>query len=398
MEKLIIADPARAEGDHTQLTKDLIKTVEKYDLEGDLETSLERAQKRNSDPNTNPVTTVDEYYDFVDRMGDLIPRDVLHDPPSDLQERLLQNCAYFYFLIDQPPLGGKSADGSGTLQDNEHFESWLVEYVNTWGSFLSTDESWNWTIYRQFYYDSSFGLQNDWYEPASNWETFNDFFARFLRSPAARPVAQQGDSSVVTAPADSVPQGVWDIDENSKIHTGGDEDGVQVKNDTYYDVNKLLGPDTDYKDAFKNGTFTHTFLNINDYHRYHFPVSGTVKEVTKIPGNVKLKVKWDEAGNRYELNDTTGWQFSQTRGSVVMETENHGLVAVLPIGMGQVSSVNYENHVEPGRWFEKGDMLGHFLFGGSDMIMLFQEGYDFEQTVPAGNHVLMGEQYGTLDS
>lgn len=412
MEKLSIANPERSDGDHTQLTRDLKRKLRKHNLEGFLETSLERAWKRNENPQLNPVNTVDEYYDFVDRMGKLIPRDVLSDPPKDLQKRLLQNCAYFYYLIDQPPIKGEDDGYSGTLQNNEHFEDWLTEYVDTWGEFLSSEESWNRTIYRQFYYDSSFGLQNDWYESASNWDTFNDFFSRYLRSPAARPIAQQGDPSVVTSPADSCPQGTWDIDENSKIDTksgsggngstaadltGDSADGVGVKLDSYYDVNKLLGPESDYHGSFKNGTFTHTFLNINDYHRYHFPVSGTVKEKHRIAGNVKLNVKWKEEVGRYELRDTTGWQFSQTRGSVVLETDDHGLVAVLPIGMGQVSSVNFGNHVEKGRYFEKGDMLGYFLFGGSDIIMLFQEGYDFEQTVPKGKHVLMGNQYGTLD-
>ena len=28
---------------------------------------------------------------------------------------------------------------------------------------------------------------------------------------------------------------------------------------------------------------THTFLDINDYHRYHMPVSGPVREVLLVP-------------------------------------------------------------------------------------------------------------------
>jgi hypothetical protein len=321
MENLIIADPERADDGHTELTEQLKKTVAKHDLEDLLQASLRRAAKRNPDEKLNPVRTVEEYYDFVDRMGKLIPRDVLHDPPNDLQTRLLQNCAYFYFLIDQPPIDGEDDDGHpGTLQENDYFEDWLEGYVDTWGRFLSSPASWNWTIYRQFYEDDSFGLQNDWYEPASNWETFNDFFSRFLRTPAARPIAQQDDAAVVTSPADSCPQGTWAIDDNSRIHTDDESTGVQVKHDTYYEIPKLLGSDSDYRHAFKNGTFTHTFLNINDYHRYHFPVSGTVVETNTIAADYKLKVKWDEKQQRYGLQDTTGWQFSQTRGSVVIES------------------------------------------------------------------------------
>jgi len=46
------------------------------------------------------------------------------------------------------------------------------------------------------------------------------------------------------------------------------------------------------------------------------------------------------------------------------------LVAVLPIGMGTVSSVNLTPEV--GARLRKGDEFGFFMFGGSDMVMLFQ--------------------------
>lgn len=403
MANIIRTDDDRTDEEYSQLTKDLIALVE-YEapqLKTLLQTSLTRAEHRNGDPETNPVRTLPAYYDFVDRIGQLIPRDVLEDPPDGLQDRLLQNCAYFYFLIDQEPLDDPKKDPNpdlGTVQENPVFKEWLHEYVTEWGSFLSTEASWNRTIYRQFYNDDSFGLQEDWYEPASFWETFNDFFSRYLRSPDARPIAQQDDDAVVTSPADSEPQGVWPIKSNGDLgkkgSENGDADGVQIKNHTHHNVNRILGKDSDYHDAFNGGTFTHTFLKINDYHRYHFPVGGTVKEVRQISEHVVMNTRWN--GNAYTLADDTGWQFSQTRGSVVIETDQEQLVAVIPIGMGEVSSVNFENHVEPGRQFEKGDMLGHFLFGGSDIVMLFEQ--ELDQTVPDGDHILMGEQYGLLES
>lgn len=397
MKSFIIADSCRQSGERDPLTQELIELVEgdRY-LHELLTTSLDRAQQRNGDPVMNPVTSKAEYFNFVDRAVKLVPRDVLENPPRHLRKPLLQHCAYFYYLIDQPP--GDDVDDDqhlGAVQDDETFQTWLKKFIREWGMFLDTEESWDWSIYRAYYYNSAYGLQNDWYEPASNWETFNDFFARYLRSPGVRPVARRGDPSIVASPVDSSPRGVWHIDENSKIVS---DDGVDVKHDTYYDINVLLGEESKYHDAFAGGTFTHMFLNIDDYHRYHFPVSGTVKEVSRIGGDIKLRSNWNPRTRRYDMDCAAGWQFAQTRGSAVIETEEHGLVAVLPIGMGQVSSVNFEEHVEPGRWFEKGDMLGYFLFGGSDVVMLFQEEANFEQTAPTKSHVLMGEQYGTFTS
>lgn len=47
-------------------------------------------------------------------------------------------------------------------------------------------------------------------------------------------------------------------------------------------------------------------------------------------------------------------------------------------------------------------MLGYFLFGGSDFVILFQSEFDFKMTVKQddnGNykHVLTGEEYGKLN-
>jgi hypothetical protein len=58
------------------------------------------------------------------------------------------------------------------------------------------------------------------------------------------------------------------------------------------------------------------------------------------------------------------------------------LVALMPAGMSQVRSVNFETDVEVGATFNKGDMLGYFLFGGSDFVMLFQAEAGFMITAP----------------
>lgn len=53
-----------------------------------------------------------------------------------------------------------------------------------------------------------------------------------------------------------------------------------------------------------------------------------------------------------------------------------GIVAIVPIGMCQVSSVHMT--AKEGVECQKGQEFGYFLFGGSDIIMLFQEGKGIE--------------------
>lgn len=251
--------------------------------------------------------------------------------------------------------------------------------------------------------DPAFGLKNDWYENSSNWKTFNQFFARYLRSDDMRPIASPEDNSVVTSFADSEPQGVWLIDSASFIN---DPKGVVVKSSTLKSIKKLIGDDSEYKDAFSNGTLTHSFLNVNDYHRYHFPMSGIIKEVRIIQGINPTggSLWWDKENSRYAFDPSAilGWQSVETRGCVILETKEHGLVALLPIGMVAVGSVNFEENVKVGAEVKKGDMLGNFLFGGSDFILIFQDKVNFTLEAPkkqgsdSYQHLLMGEKLGSL--
>ena len=57
--------------------------------------------------------------------------------------------------------------------------------------------------------------------------------------------------------------------------------------------------------------------------------------------------------------------------------------------------------LKEGQWLKKGDDMGSFLFGGSDVIMVFQKGVNVELlTTPDGEggyeHILMGEPYAKL--
>jgi phosphatidylserine decarboxylase len=386
------------------MTRELIALVESDGrLAGLLEKSIASAAEANPDKATNPAQTVEEYYDFLDWAATCMPWNILQDQAeTGLYERIDQSLDYFYFLVDQPleELAGQGYYND-SLQYVEPFRSWMKGFIQGWGEYLSSEDSWNDQYYRLAYADPRFGLQNDWYEDPSNWHSFNDFFSRYLSSAAARPVAEPDDDSVLVSPADALPQGTWLIDEDSYLVS---EEGVSVKKSRFDSIAMLLGEGSAYGEAFAGGTLTHTFLDVNDYHRYHFPVGGTIVEVRLIPQDdaVGGRQIWDAGKGKYVLEDQDpGWQMIETRACVIIQTEEYGLVAVLPIGMSQVSSVNFEETVVPGAGVEKGDMLGYFLFGGSDIVMLFQKGAGFELTAPASGggtyeHLLMGEEYGRL--
>jgi phosphatidylserine decarboxylase len=385
------------EDSHKAITQDLIKLIDEQPEIGTmLEESIAKAREVNPDRQTNPVQSLSEYYDFIDNASELIPQDVLDDPANLTRDQILQSICYFYFLVDQPlpELEGKG-QFDNTIQYYGPFSEWLRKFADAWGMFLDTEDSWNNDTFQQFYNDPKYGLQGPWYESPSNWSTFNRFFSRYLASPDQRPIASPNDTSVVVSPADSVPQGTWAIDNNSTIMA---ENGLNIKLVRYYSIEDLLGNDSQYRDAFAGGVLTHTFLNVNDYHRYHFAVGGKILDKRSITQNVALEVAWNDSAKIYDPIDSTGWQFSQTRGYVITDTGEYGLVALIPMGMAQVSSVNFEEGVVVGSDHKKGEMLGNFLFGGSDFVMLFQKKAGFELTATPGVHILMGENFGVMNA
>ena len=396
-------DNKSAQTNHEAITQQLMTMVEhSSEMKGMLVKSIEMAKRINPDKTTNPAQTLEEYYSFIDWAAKAMPWSILPNLPySKLYDQIDQSLDYFYFINDQPlpELKGKGYYNN-SLQYHEPYRTWMIQFIKEWGMYLSKEGSWTDEYYKKALEDERFGLHKGWYEDPSHWKTFNDFFARYLKSPDQRPIASPNDPSVVSSPADSQPQGIWKIDKHSTVVHGK---GIMIKSRVFKSVAELIGEGTAYKHAFANGTLTHTFLDVNDYHRYHFPIDGTIKEVRIIEHDDAVGgiTTWDAKMKKYVLDaNTPGWQILR-HGCVIIQTEKYGLVALLPIGMSQVSSVNFEDTVKVGSAVKKGDMLGYFLFGGSDFVLLFQSNVDFKLTVSkesngAYKHVLMGEEYGKL--
>ena len=104
-------------------------------------------------------------------------------------------------------------------------------------------------------------------------------------------------------------------------------------------------------------------------HRVGVPAAGKVQQWT--PGN-------------------PGYQFIQARAIIVIETKDIGYVAILPIGMGQMSSVQL--NVEPGDVVTKGQELSYFQFGGSDVVMVFQKSANVKIDQKEGKWYPFGSQ------
>jgi phosphatidylserine decarboxylase precursor len=322
------------------------------DLKASLRESIRQAE-------LSDISTLAEYFDFLDEMVTLIPTN----------RNLNPFISKFYYLIGQSP--------DAVLDTDASFQQWSRKFAQDWGAFLDTTKSAEGI--KGFFANPSYHIE-DYYAAPSGWLTFNQFFARQVR-PGKRPVDGLRNDSIIVSPADSVYQGQWPIRADSKINAKG----------LTWSVLELL-EGSPYQDRFRGGVFTHSFLDVNDYHRYHVPVGGVVKEVRKIQGKVMMDVI-KKADGTFDAVDGTGYQFTQDRGLIVIDSPV-GLVAVLPIGMAQVSSVNLT--AEAGAELTKGEEFGFFAFGGSDIVTLFEAG-KVRLDAKVGTHYNQGRQIGHGD-
>lgn len=380
---------------HEKITREFILFLDKDEnLKKLVEKNIEIAKINNPDKITNPAQSLEELYEFLDWSVKCMPWEVLKNKKySPLYSAMDQATGYFWYIFDQPL---EELKGKGfyypSLQYLEPIASWIRHYAKSWGRFLSKKQSWNNEYYDILLKNEKFGLSKGWYGDKNIWRTFNEFFSRKLIDKSQRPIS----SADVVSPADSVPQGFYKIDDNSQLINND----LYIKSAKLTSIEQLLG-NSAYKKAFAGGTLTHTFLDMNDYHRYHFPVSGKILEMQKINGaNAGGGVtEWNKEKGKYQYFNETGFQMIETRDCVILDTE-YGLVAILPIGMSQVCSCNWEKGLKKGKYVAKGDPMGYFLFGGSDIVMIFQSSVQVNSLLKRqGNsfsHILMGEPYCEL--
>lgn len=362
----------------------LVALIEKNKWQEDFQRAIKNAQSHNV-PSIKNIKNLNDYLHYINDLVTWAPRE--RGDSQFIYEKMVE----FYFFLDQEPVKRLQ---SPIQPEKDHqlltpLSEWIVEYAKSWGSYLDTTESAK--EIDSFRTDPVFNW-DEYMQAPSGYLTFNQFFARHAK-PGMRPIAGLNDNSLLVSPADSTFVGWWQINEKSEIHV--EENKLNVKG-IQWSIHQLMEGSA-YADRFQGGIFTHSFLNTFDYHRWHTPVQGIVLEARVIQGqayvdvNVKPAIRDGKVVNVLNALDGTGYQFVQTRGMVVLNSPI-GLVACLPIGMGQVSSVVIT--AEVGKTLHKGEELGYFQFGGSDFIMVFERACNVQLIARQNVHYNQGSGIG----
>ena len=184
-----------------------------------------------------------------------------------------------------------------------------------------------------------------------SFKTFNEFFYRALKE-GKRPVAQ-GDR-IAMLPADGRHLAFQNVDGAEGFYAKGQR----------FDLKSFLGDEALARD-FAGGSLLISRLCPVDYHRFHFPVTGT-------PGESRLINGWLYSVSPIALRRNLAYLWENKRMVTLIDSPAFGQVAVVEIGATMVGSI-IQTFVA-GRPVAKGAEKGLFKFGGSCVATLFKPG------------------------
>ncbi|KAK6086914.1 hypothetical protein SCUP234_02007 [Seiridium cupressi] len=318
------------------------------------------------------ITNGQQFLSFVQGMLNWIPSENVQG------KEIYWVLCLFYFVLDQGSLGTQQTtiDPSAIvdgLPQMSALSTWIVQFAQQMGTFADNPVSLTANSFQTFELSPYFNVSEavlDLSDPQGKggFSCFNKLFSRKLET-GTRPIWQPDDDTQIVFPADSTFDDFFPVDSDSL---------VTIKN-VHLKISDLLVGSAHALD-FAGGVWMHAFLGPSDYHRQHAPVAGTVVVSFNIQGLAYLNVIAEEQDDGthdlitvrgFDAPDNPGYEFMQLRGCIIIDNPTLGLVAVLPIGMAQVSSV--VRTVNPGDTVTKGQEISYFQFGGSDIVVVFQQ-------------------------
>jgi phosphatidylserine decarboxylase len=209
----------------------------------------------------------------------------------------------------------------------------------------------------------------------------------------ARPIEDLQDSIVF--PADGSISQLGNIQHDSIFQAKGQ----------HYSLKKLIGGDTELAKEFEGGSFATVYLSPRDYHRVHMPLTGTLRSMTYVPGDL-FSVNETTANNVPEL-------FARNERAVCIFDTDAGPMAVILVGAmivagietvwaGQVAPIKREVRTSHYRQqgetitLQKGAEMGRFKLGSTAIVLFGKDKAEWADNLAAGSPTQMGQAMGRL--
>ncbi|MDT0603771.1 archaetidylserine decarboxylase [Thalassotalea castellviae] len=229
---------------------------------------------------------------------------------------------------------------------------------------------------------------------AEDFKTFNDFFTRELDD-GARTI--DNNNLALCYPVDGAISQQGDIVDGQLIQAKGFN----------YSLTSLLGGDSATAAPFQGGKFSCIYLAPKDYHRIHMPMSGTLREMIYVPGEL-FSVNPLTANNVPDL-------FARNERVVTIFDTEHGQLAMVLVGATIVASIEttWAGTITPPagkdifKWsypaegidaihLNKGDEMGRFKLGSTVVATFSPNMINFNETAGPETVTRLGEHYADI--
>lgn len=196
------------------------------------------------------------------------------------------------------------------------------------------------------------------------YKSFNDFFTRQIR-PELRPI--DFTENAVISPCDS----------KLTVYEINDKSIFKIK-DSYYRIVDLLRNNFIAR-RYKGGYCMIFRLCVDDYHRYCYIDNGIKTDNVFIKG--ELHTVNPIALEKYNIYKRNSREYT------ILHTENFGDVVQIEVGamlVGRIKNRHWNAH-----YFAKGEEKGMFEYGGSTVVLLFENG-----TISVDSDILANSVHG----
>lgn len=223
------------------------------------------------------------------------------------------------------------------------------------------------------------------------FSNFNDFFTRHLK-PGRRPI--DSTANTLVSPVDGTVSALGSLHNETILQAKGKK----------FNVTSLLG-DPRLAKQFIDGCFLTAYLSPKDYHRFHMPFTGQLREMHYIPGKLFSVNEASVAGidNLFAKNERVILIFDSEIGPFAYVAV--GAMIVGSIGMNWHGVVNAKRQGQIKSWFyrdkpirlERGQECGYFQLG-STVILLFPQGsLQWDSSLRSGACLHMGAKIATMN-
>lgn len=232
------------------------------------------------------------------------------------------------------------------------------------------------------------------YEDPAHYKTFNEFFTRPLKD-GLRPIC--ADNKVMAHPVDGAISQLGDVVDGRIIQAKGHD----------YSLQELLGGDESVVTPFLGGKFATIYLAPKDYHRIHMPITGTLRKMIYVPGDLFSvnPLTAENVPNLFARNERVVTIFDTEIGPLAMVLVGATIVAsietiwagtVTPPAGKNIFTWDYPAAGQNQLILNKGDEMGRFKLGSTVILAWGADVAEFLASETPGKVTRMGTPFANL--